>query len=193
MASQEAEAWAKGYPDSKKKLNFEEYNSNFNWLTTWSENHLKKIIKKILPLFLLILVLSSYYLFKTSFYKTYSFKNKFSDKKILYILLFIGIYCFIWFLKFPVYRFGLSFISSFLIFSFIFFIVDNKKKIINKKYLFSFLILGIFIFYGKNFNRIINNFDNDYINSPWPAIYSMKKDEKMKLKNLKNIGSKRKF
>ena len=128
MASQEAEAWAKGYPDSKKKLNFEEYNSNFNWLTTWSENHLKKIIKKILPLFLLILVLSSYYLFKTSFYKTYSFKNKFSDKKILYILLFIGIYCFIWFLKFPVYRFGLSFISSFLIFSFIFFIVDNKKK-----------------------------------------------------------------
>ena len=46
VASQEAEAWAKGYPDSKKKLNFEEYNSNFNWLTTWSENHLKKIIKK---------------------------------------------------------------------------------------------------------------------------------------------------
>ena len=144
-------------------------------------------MKKILPLFLLILVLSSSYLFKTSFYKTYSIKKKFSDKKVLYILLFIGIYCLIWFLKFPVYRFGLSFISSFLIFSFIFFIVDSEKKIINKKYLFSFLVFGIFIFYSKNLNRIIKNFDNYYINSPWPAIYSMKKEEKNEIKEFKKI------
>ena len=40
--STEAEAWAKGYPDSKIKNGYTEYNSKFNWLETWSNNHLKK-------------------------------------------------------------------------------------------------------------------------------------------------------
>ena len=42
IASTEAEAWAKGYPDSKIKYGFDQYNSNFNWVETWSSNHLKK-------------------------------------------------------------------------------------------------------------------------------------------------------
>ena len=43
-----------------------------------------------------------------------------------------------------------------------------------------FLILGMFFFYVKNFNRIISNLDNNYKNAPWPTIYSMKIEEKNK-------------
>ena len=57
IASKEAEAWAKGYPDSKIKKGFDQYNSNLNWLKTWSKNHLKKITEKILPLIFLIIIL----------------------------------------------------------------------------------------------------------------------------------------
>ena len=56
-ASIEAEAWAKGYPDAKIKNSYEEYNSNFNWLKTWTNNHFKKIVEKILPLLILIIIL----------------------------------------------------------------------------------------------------------------------------------------
>ena len=42
IASNEAEAWAKGYPDTKSKIGFDQYNSNFNWVGTWSKNHFKK-------------------------------------------------------------------------------------------------------------------------------------------------------
>ena len=57
IASNEPEAWAKGYPTSNKKLNYKEYNSNFNWLETWSHNHLSDIFEKVLPLIIFLLLL----------------------------------------------------------------------------------------------------------------------------------------
>ena len=49
LASNEGEAWAKGFPDQKEnsKLTLEQYNANFNWLETWKKNHFKKIQEKI--------------------------------------------------------------------------------------------------------------------------------------------------
>ena len=49
IASKEAEAWAKGYPDSKIKNGFDQYNSNFNWVSTWFKNHFNKIAEKLPP------------------------------------------------------------------------------------------------------------------------------------------------
>ena len=93
----------------------------------------------------------------------------------------------VWFLKFPVYRFGLSFLSSFIIFVFIYFFVDNNKFIFNKKFLSFFLIFGMILFYSKNFNRIFSSLDTVYYNSPWPRIYSIKLEEENKAKNFKKI------
>ena len=43
-----AEAWAKGYPDSKVNYKFVDYISNFEWFSTWLNNHFIFIIKKYL-------------------------------------------------------------------------------------------------------------------------------------------------
>ena len=56
------EAWAKGWPDFRKnninKLNEKEYSENFNWIKTWSKNHLLKITKILVPyLIFLFLIL----------------------------------------------------------------------------------------------------------------------------------------
>ena len=43
-------AWAKGWPDQiGKKLNYEEYLRNFNWVNTWLNNHGILIVKKLFP------------------------------------------------------------------------------------------------------------------------------------------------
>ena len=189
IASKEAEAWAKGYPDSKIKKGFNQYNSNLNWLKTWSKNHLKKITEKILPLLVLIIILISFSFISKNYYKNFSLKNIFSDKKLIYLIYFLSFYLILWFLKFPVYRFGLPFISSFVIIIYVFLFITNKEKIYNQKILSTFLIFGFLIICAKNINRIINKFDQNYYNAPWPAMYSMNENAN-KIKNFKKVYDK---
>ena len=80
IASKEAEAWAKGYPDSKVKNGFEQYNSNFNWLDTWANNHFKKVLEKISPLFLLIIILVLISLIKKNKYKSIDYRKSLYNK-----------------------------------------------------------------------------------------------------------------
>ena len=53
--SESSEAWSKDWPNSNKKLSMKEYSKNFNWLSTWKNNHFKKITKILIP-YLVILV-----------------------------------------------------------------------------------------------------------------------------------------
>ena len=39
----------------------------------------------------------------------------------------------------------------------------------------------------KNVSRIINKYDQNYFNAPWPAIYSMKINENNKIKYFEKI------
>ena len=56
---QASSAWSKGWPDQKNdKLNYVEYNDNYNWISTWSKNHGLLIVKKISP----FLIISFFYL-----------------------------------------------------------------------------------------------------------------------------------
>ena len=190
IASKEAEAWAKGYPDSKIKKGFDQYNSNFNWVETWSKNHFKKVIEKILPLIFLIIILISFSFTNKNYYKNYIIKNLFRDKKLLYLIYFLILCVTLWFLKFPVYRFGLSFLSCFIIVIYVFIFISNEKIFYNKKILSIILISGFFIICAKNFTRIIIKFDQNYYNAPWPAIYSMNENEN-KLKNFTKIYDKK--
>jgi len=78
----------------------------------------------------------------------------------------------LWFLKFPLYRYGISYILIFTIIlssffcSFFFFSNFNKKELI------FILTLGYVVFVGINLNRIINYYDT---NDTVPNIYFMGK------------------
>ena len=193
MASTEAEAWSKAHPDSINKLSFNEYISNYNWVNTWFKSHFKKIMEKLTP-FLLFLIL--FFLIKITrkpYFDNFNYKFFFKNKNILLIIFFSLYCCFFWFLKFPVYRFGMAFISSFIIFLFINLFV-TEKFFYNKKTYYSIIGIGLILFYGKNLNRIFNNLDLTYNNYPWPKIYSMSnEDENIKKKFIRVTDDKNNF
>lgn len=190
IASTEAEAWAKGYPDSKIKYGFDQYNSNFNWVETWSSNHLKKIIEKISPLVVSMIILTLFLFKKINYYKYFNTKDYYNNKKFIYLIFFLFIYLLLWFVKFPVYRFGQSIIASFIIILYAFLFI--KKNSSNYKKILSFiLIFGFLSFYTKNIFRIINRLDLNYFNAPWPALYSMNESEN-EIKKFKKIYDKNK-
>ncbi len=188
--SYEGEAWSKGVPDSKEKFSsHKEYIKKFNWLPTWKENHLKKIVEKILPyLILLFLILIIVILRKIHFRENF---NKSSIDEKDYILLFFSFYCCaIWFLKFPLYRFGMSFIFIFITLLFIFLLkkMENFNNFKFYNFIFTTLIIvGILGFLGKNFYRIVNKFDKKYNNYPWPKIYTLSDTKENILPNYKKI------
>ena len=193
IASTEAEAWSKAYPDSINKLSYNEYISNYNWVNTWFKSHFKKIMEKLTP-FLLFLIL--FFLIKITrkpYFDNFNYKFFFKNKNILLIIFFSLYCCFFWFLKFPVYRFGMAFISSFIIFLFINLFV-TEKFFYNKKTYYSIIGIGLILFYGKNLNRIFNNLDLTYNNYPWPKIYSMSnEDENIKKKFIRVTDDKNNF
>ena len=71
--SQENEAWTKAWPDFKNINNIsqKEYSKNFNWVSTWSKTHLKKIVEILLPYFIFLIIV----------YLIISFKYKYKKKK----------------------------------------------------------------------------------------------------------------
>lgn len=188
-ASSEAEAWAKGYPDSKKKMSFIEYNSNFNWTKTWANNHLIKILEKLMPLLIFLVIFFSKKIFNKSFWNKFNIKKIITNHTILLIIFFTSICTIFWFLKFPVYRFGMSFISTLIILLSIALFTNKNDIMYSKRFYFNVIAIGLILFSGKNLNRIFKNHDLSYHNSPWPQIYTMKINEKnnekkfLKIKN----------
>ena len=139
---------------------------------------MKKVIEKIYQLIILIIILNLLF-FKNNHYKDFNMQNKLDNRKLLYLIYFLFFYLFLWFIKFPVYRFGESIIASFIIITF-FFIVNKKNKLKNEKILSYFLIFVFVIVCSKNITRIIKRLDQNYFNAPWPAMYSMKDNENRK-------------
>ena len=86
IASNEAEAWSKGFPDSVKKMNFVEYNSDFNWINTWFENHFNKVKEKLFPLLIFIIIFLAKNIINRSFYKNFSFQNIVNNKSVIMII-----------------------------------------------------------------------------------------------------------
>ncbi len=173
LSSNEGEAWAKSYPDSKKSMNFKTYNSDFNWVVTWLNNHFFKVVEKISPLFIFLFLFFIKKIFSKSTYSNLNLEKLKKNNNILFIILFL-LYCsFFWFLKFPVYRFGLSFISSLLIFIFVYLFNYNNERIYSKKFYLIIISISFIVFYGKNVKRILENKNLFYANYPWPKIYTM--------------------
>ncbi len=175
----EGESWAKDIVNYKNsELNNEEYINNFNWIDTWRKNHFLIITEKFSPLIIFLII---YLILTIGFNKIKLIKKR--KKKInktnVLICIITSTFVLIWFVKFPLYRFGMSFLAISLI-SFFCIIIDvfnNKQtnRFINNMNVFflSFAVLG---FLGKNIHRI-NNFDINYNNYPWPKIYTLSDKE----------------
>jgi len=176
-----AEAWSKGWPDSVGYSSYEFYSSNFNWLNTWISNHLKKIFFILLPyfIFLFLVILILFFFSKKEKEKNQAnFSIKPSIKIFFYFALF---FTFIWFIKFPVYRFGESFIvvlialiAAYICHSYIVFRFSDK--LIKKIFLY-ILIFFFSIFILRNCIRIYKLYNIFYINYPWPRIYTLDNKE----------------
>lgn len=169
------ELWAKDIPNNNKYKSFEEFNTKFNWVSIWKDNHFKVIEKKLLPYVSFLILLLIIFLIDKKYSK--KFENNTIDKKKFFILTVFSIFLMvIWFIKFPIYRYGISFIiiSINLIFIFVIFKIFKIQNILKFSKFFSVVItIGIFLFFAKNSNRIYKNFTTEYHGYPWPRIFTL--------------------
>ena len=103
-------------------------------------------------------------------------ENKY-NKKIILLVSLLG--CVFWFLKFPIYRYGYSYIiiTIVIIFSTIFY---DKITYLNfekqKKIILFLTILSLSVLFVKQVTRIAKNYDVQYNNYPWPKYFSFSKN-----------------
>jgi len=162
-----AEVWAKDWPNKiDNSISQENYLKNFNWLSSWSKNHLIYILKILIPYIVFLLII----IFLIKFYKNeLSNKNFLKDNKKYYLIMMVSLIGVItFFLKFPLYRYGYAYIITLIIFlasSLLF-----KYNIIFVKKLFSYIVIfSITVLLGKQLQRIINNYNTGNV---WPNIRS---------------------
>ena len=142
-------------------ISMTEYNQNFEWLSTWSNNHLNVVIEKFFPI-IIFLALFSFILFCLKLFKIKKLihKNNLGSFIIFITSLFGSI---IWFLNFPIYRYGQSYLFItilLLIYFFIFQNLDEFKIFKYKKFLNIVIILAFIGLGAKNFNRINEKFSD---------------------------------
>ena len=179
--SQENEAWTKGWPDFNNIDNISqfEYSKNFNWVNTWRNTHLIKIIKILLPYLILLIFISLLIHFK--FKDKNIIKNNSHIKKYFVLVVLMIIFSLIWFLKVPVYRYGYSYFVSFFSLAFAYLcILNNPIKKHAYKFFSSILIFFALIFILKNIQKIIKPEDSNYM-SFFPKIHFIEKSDVQKI------------
>lgn len=177
-ASNRDEAWSKAWPDRTiKSGTIENYINGYEWINVWLTKHAKKIFN-ILGVYILLLSIISFFLSNNSKHKLLRIHDSF---KIKYLIMLISIFIFaslVWFLKFPVFRLGISNLVLIIILTFI---IINKNIVLNKKNIDLIKYLGLFcvvIVVSKNMLKF-NKYNINYNNHPWPKYYSfsIKNDE----------------
>jgi len=173
------EAWTKGWPDYKgPSVTQEKYVENFYWLQTWLSVHGLVIFKKI-SIFLAIILILNFSLKKIKTDKT--IKNIRFNKKIYFLFLLSLILVLIWFIRFPLFRYGSSYIVVLIICLSTIFAIKNyffNKKIDKfQKYLKICMIIFFVLFSLKHALRIYKNYDNLLTDNAWPE-FPKKEDTK---------------
>jgi hypothetical protein len=166
--STEGEAWAKAWPRNlNKSLNQDEFNKNFNWVSTWSQTHFLIIVEKLLPVVIFIILNILFFYFTHCLKKNYQ-----RDNNKLFLLIYLAnlLFVIVWFLKFPTYRFGISLIYTFIILSSYFIFIKYIDFIKIRKY-YNFFIFFIMIFTSLIFVKNINRILNDSAQSIAPSMY----------------------
>lgn len=157
--SLQSEAWAKSwntYYENGIQIDYKTYLTNFTWLPNWLINHGKVIVSKLL----FFLILSVVFIFVIGNSKLlFTLKNNIKYYYNKKFLLLFGVSLFLllsWFLKFPIFRYGASYI--FFVFYFIFLHFSNRQFKIKKNFILYSLIILLSIPITKNIWRIYNNF-----------------------------------
>jgi len=171
------EAWAKDWINREdENLGMKEHSKNFIWFNDWKNNHFKIIKEKTVPILIFILFNIIFFYLK----KCLNNKKNNIHFSNYYILLFITILgSLIWFLKFPIYRFGLAYLYILLITitSIIIFKKIEIKKIFNLKNYFNYFMIALIIGVTfKNFNRILDNKDQNI----WPNLRIVQSEKLIK-------------
>lgn len=163
---QDGEAWAKAWPQNKNKnLTPKEFNKEFNWLMPWLSSHAKYVGKTMLPYSFFIIILNIYFSRN---------KKKLPLNNINYNLCLMSsiFFTLIFFLKFPLYRYGYSYLITLIILLSLY----NYKQFSSHKVIrFTGIILIILplVFLGKQIQKYNKKYSLSYINKPWPNIYSL--------------------
>lgn len=172
--SMSGEAWSKDWPNRyDKNLSMKEYISNFNWVNTWINNHGIVLIKKIFPYFIFILFLNLILISPKNQNNKKIIIKRNDNLKILTIISILGLIIFL--LKFPLFRYGYSYLITSLILIIIYISkeYDLRRFILISKYTF---FLCLIIFSGKQIVRYVKNYDSIFI---WPKIYSFETNKKI--------------
>jgi hypothetical protein len=155
-AELEGEAWSKAWPQNyNSELHMKEFVEDFNWVKAWSSIHLKYIIKILSP-FIIIMV---------SIFMFLNFRNKFrpdnksivlDDKKYLTLMTVATLGVLSFFLIYPIYRYGYSYIILFLflVSTKIFRIINEGKFLKISKIMFSICLVSLI---SKQLLRIYNH------------------------------------
>lgn len=169
-AKKTSEAYAKDWSNKKFKIDKSEYLKKFNWLSTWKNNHFEIVIIEILPQIILVIMLI---LIKPSSHSFHKFSNN-----LAWQIFFIGlISSVLWFFKFPLYRYGqgyiITFINSFFLLTLSkdFKILPINERLFNKTLISILIIVSLGILF-KNLDRIYKNYQNIYLDYPWPKMNS---------------------
>ena len=166
----EGQAWSKGWPDrDDKKISMQEFSNDFNWVSAWRKKHMKYILNIITPYIVVLLLIIIFIKNRTKIHK--SSKNK--DKDLL-IRLWLSILTsligtFSFFLIFPIYRYGYSYLITLISLLFIMTINNNTKSIKNLFIFKFFLILSLIAFMAKQSQKLLVNNEN----GRWPNIYTL--------------------
>jgi len=195
-AKSASEAWSKGWSDQKENViaDYEKYNSNFNWFKTWSDKHLKKIIEKFLPFIIFTFLIGIFLISKKYFLKEDTDNKNYTNKNNIQVVFLIStIFLILWFLKFPLYRYGQSFILSTYILIYTILIskfINLNNNVFFYKFYKIIIIFGIIIFFSRNILRIANNYEYTYNDYPWPKIYTLDLNKKQEFKEVFRNGKK---
>ena len=151
----EGEIWAKDWVNNKNNsIGLSVYLQNFNWVETWFNHHFKIILEKISPVIIFLLINIFIFFFKETLIKK-SLKDINFFMIALLLINFLG--CLIWFLKFPIFRYGLSYLYSLIIFIFYFILFRNiqwNKSASLFSLFLAIIYLGLFGVLTKNIIRI---------------------------------------
>jgi len=144
-----AEAWAKGWPERERKnITQSEFNKQFNWIKAWKKDHLYVFLKNLVPFLIFIFLLFI-------FCRDKNVMVKLDNQKKIVLLLFSSIGTVYFLLKFPLYRYGYSYLIVLISVLFLQSLIRiNYKKFVNlTKILIIFCIIGIFLKQGQRIQK----------------------------------------
>jgi hypothetical protein len=180
----EGQAWSKGWPDRlNKKISMKEFNKDFNWVGAWEKKHMKYILNIITPYIVILLLIIIFIKNRTKNHKTSKNKDKDLLIRIWLSILTSLVGTFSFFLIFPIYRYGYSYLISLISLLFIIAIKNNVKGIKNVFIFKLFLILSLVAFMAKQSQKLLVNNES----GKWPNIYTLdtkiSKKQKIQIKD----------